>query len=169
MDVTEETLVKYYQMGSSEHTSADSLVGSKSLIYANGPSMQRSIPLDVTAIPWEFEFKGELGLMGAENIFYRFYLDVQDTGGAFNCFEERGYVCMKVDLYDNTTSRSYDPGVIDFDAPEEDPQWIGANFTTELPFEKGDEVILVTLNKCRFRKQICRQIYGRTFIQRLPV
>ena len=145
MDVTEEYLVKYQGMGSSEHTAADSLVGSKSLIYAKGPSMQRAIKLPVTSIPWEFEFKGDIGLMGAENIFYRIYLDVQDTGGANNCFEERGYVCMNVQLYNYDTSPNYDWGVIDFDAPELDPQWTSANFTTELPFETGDEIILVTL------------------------
>ena len=145
MEVTEEYLVKLQSMGSSENTSAGNLVGSKSLIYAKGPSMQRAIPLHVTSIPWEFQFKGELGMMGAENIFYKISLDIKDTGAADNCFEERGYVCMRIDLSSYDESPGYVEALIDFNAPEFDDEWIGANLTTELPFSKGDEVILASL------------------------
>ena len=156
MDVTEQYLATLTQYGGSEFTQADSLVGSKSLIYAQGPSMQKAVEQTVTTIPFEINYQGSIGLMGTENIFFKIILDIQDTGAAINCFEETNWECVKVTQGDNTQDcptndqgdiiGCYENAVIDVDAAEGDePIYAAARFTNELPFTEGDTLIGVQL------------------------
>ena len=146
MDVTEQYLATLTQYGGSEFTQADSLVGSKSLIYAQGPSMQRAIEQTVTTIPFEINYQGSIGLMGTENIFFKIILDIKDTGAAINCFEETNWECVRVDINGTDTDVSYEDAIIDVDAAEGDePIYAAARFTNELPFTEGDTLIGVQL------------------------
>ena len=65
------------------------------MVYAKGPTMQRAVQQTCTTVPFEFQYRGEIGLFGAENIFFKIDLDIQDTGPF--CFEEPWYECAYVD------------------------------------------------------------------------
>ena len=146
MDVTEQYLATLTQYGGSEFTQADSLVGSKSLIYAQGPSMQKAVEQTVTTIPFEINYQGSIGLMGTENIFFKIILDIQDTGAAINCFEEINWECVRVDINGSDDDPAYEDGIIDVDAAEGDePLYAAARFTNELPFTENDTLIGVQL------------------------
>jgi len=145
MDVTEQYLNSLNIYGGSELTSSDSLVGSNSIVYAQGPSMQRAIEQTVTTIPFEINYQGDIGLMGTENIFFKINLDIQDTGAIDNCFEEPEYECVRVNMI-TALDANYDELVIDVDASEGDePIYNAAQFTNQLPFEEGDTLIGVRL------------------------
>ena len=147
MDVTEEYLAHVTKYGGSDYTGPDSLVGSKSLVYAQGPSMQRAIEQTITTIPYEINYQGDIGLMGTENIFFKINLDIQDTGAMDNCFEEPEYKCVTVDLSAiEGDSNLWEGAVIDVDTPEGDePVYKSARFTTELPFANSDTLIGIKL------------------------
>lgn len=142
MDVTEEQLRAISQeYGADSSSQADSLVGSSSLVYAKGPSMQRAIEQTVTTIPYEFNYVGDIGMMGAENIFFKINLNIQDTGSATNCFEEPQWVCLFVDINGTDDDINYVDAFIDFNAPELDDPYKSARFTNELPFVNGDDLL----------------------------
>ena len=146
MDVTEQYLATLIKYGGSEYTGPDSLVGSNSIVYAQGPSMQRAIEQTVTTVPFEINYQGDIGLMGTENIFFKINLDIQDTGSSINCFEELNWECVKVDINGTDTDVAYEDGIIDLNASEGDePLYAAARFTNELPFAEGDTLIGVTL------------------------
>ena len=146
MDVTEQYLATLIKYGGSEYTGPDSLVGSNSIVYAQGPSMQRAIEQTVTTVPFEINYQGDIGLMGTENIFFKINLDIKDTGSSINCFEELNWECVKVDINGTDTDVAYEDAIIDTDAPEGDePLYAAARFTNELPFAEGDTLIGVTL------------------------
>lgn len=146
MDVTEQYLATLIKYGGSEYTGPDSLVGSNSIVYAQGPSMQRAIEQTVTTVPFEINYKGDIGLMGTENIFFKINLDIKDTGASINCFEELNWECVKVDINGTDTDVAYEDGIIDLNAPEGDePLYSAARFTNGLPFEEGDTLIGVRL------------------------
>ena len=96
MDVTEEYLHKLNLYGGSEHNQANDLAASNSLVYAKGPTMQRAIQQTCTTVPFEFQYRGEIGLFVAENIFFKIDLDIQDTGPF--CFEEPWYECAPTSI-----------------------------------------------------------------------
>ena len=146
MDVTEQYLATLTKYGASELTQSNDLVGSNSLVYAKGPSMQRAVEQTVTSIPYEFNYQGDIGLMGAENIFFKINLDIQDTGGFSNCFEEPNWECVKVDLDGTDLDVAYADAIADFDAVEGDtPIYTGANFTNELSFLRADDLLGIRL------------------------
>ena len=146
MDVTEQYLSLLTKYGGSDLTSADSLVPSKSLIYAQGPTMQRAVEQTITTIPYEINYQGDIGLMGTENIFFKITLDIQDTGAIDNCFEEPEYECVEVDPNNIITEANWQYAVADTNAVEGDePIYNAARFTNVLPFEEGDTLIGVNL------------------------
>ena len=146
MDVTEQYLATLTKYGGSEYTGPDSLVGSNSIVYAQGPSMQRAIEQTVTTVPFEINYQGDIGLMGTENIFFKINLDIKDTGASINCFEELNWECVKVDINGTDTDVAYEDAIIDTNAPEGDePLYAAARFTNELPFTDGDTLIGVRL------------------------
>ena len=120
MDVTEQYLATLIKYGGSEYTGPDSLVGSNSIVYAQGPSMQRAIEQTVTTVPFEINYQGDIGLMGTENIFFKINLDIKDTGSSINCFEELNWECVKVDINGTDTDVYYEDGIIDLNASEGD-------------------------------------------------
>ena len=146
MDVTEEYLAHITKYGGSDYTGPDSLVGSKSLVYAQGPSMQRAIEQTVTTIPYEINYQGDIGLMGTENIFFKIILDIQDTGAIDNCFEEPEYKCVTVDPDAMELDPGWEAAEARFDLEEGDqPVYQGARFTNELPFGDDDTLVGVRL------------------------
>jgi len=146
MDVTEQYFATLTQYGASELTQSNDLVGSNSLVYAKGPSMQRAVEQTVTTVPYEFNYQGDIGMMGAENIFFKINLDIKDTGGFGNCFEEPNWECVQVDLYGTDLDVPYADAQLDFDAVEGDmPVYEGARFTNELPFARGEDLLGVRL------------------------
>ena len=146
MDVTEQFLASLTKYGGSEASQADSLVGSQSLIYAQGPSMQRAVEQTITTIPYEFHYQGDIGLMGTENIFFKINLDIQDSGSIFNCFEEINWQCLKVDIDGTDFDVSYEDAEVDITAAEGDmPIYEAAQFSSALPFLENDTLIGVQL------------------------
>ena len=146
MDVTEQYLATLTKYGASELTQSDDLVGSGSLVYAKGPSMQRAVEQVVTSIPFEFNYQGEIGLMGAENVFFKIILDIKDTGAMGNCFEEPFWECVAVDIDGTDLDAAYEDAEADFDAEEGDfPIYNEARFTNELPFQRVDDLIGIRL------------------------
>ena len=147
MDVTEEYLANIIKYGASDYTGPASLVGSSSLNYAEGPTMQRAVRQKVTTAPYELIYQGDIGLMGVENIFFRIELDIQDTGFIQNCFEEPGFDCARVtDEYD--LDMYYGRGNqanISFVSEGDEPIYDGAKISNWLPIEDGDTLVGVQL------------------------
>jgi len=146
MDVTEQYLDSLRLYGGGEFSNRDSLVGSKSIVYGQGPSMQRAIEQTVTTIPFDITYKGDIGLMGTENIFFKIILNIQDTGNIDTCFEEPGWSCTRLLLAAPELDSNYDGVVVDSNASEGDsPTYIAAQFTNELPFDQDDTLIGIRL------------------------
>ena len=153
MDVTEQYLATLIKYGGSEYTGPDSLVGSNSIVYAQGPSMQRAIEQTVTTVPFEINYQGDIGLMGTENIFFKINLDIKDTGSSINCFEELNWECVKVDINGTDTDVAYEDAIIDTNASEGDePLYAAARFTNEGTgnIYEDKNVDSTLYSKCRF-------------------
>ena len=77
IDVTDQ-IIKYHQLyGGSDNSQQKGLAASKSLNYAKAPTMQQAQRLRITAFPFTFDFKGAVGLFGAENAYVRIDLDLE--------------------------------------------------------------------------------------------
>ena len=95
MDVTREILKNNIIYGASDYTAPSSLVGSKSLNYADGPTIQRPVYREISVVPFTFNFKSDVGLFGVENYFTKIQLKILgDT--VFACYEEPGWECAKI-------------------------------------------------------------------------
>ena len=94
MDVTQEILNNNIIYGASDYTAPSSLVGSKSLNYAEGPSIQRPALRELSTVPFTFNFQSDVGLFGVENYFTKIQLKIIGDR-VFACFEEPGWECPK--------------------------------------------------------------------------
>lgn len=84
MDVTTEIRNKINQMGGSGSSRQAYLSSNKSLNFSSGGNNFNTAPAQrVTAIPALLASKGEVGLFGAENQFFKIDLDVQSSNTAF--------------------------------------------------------------------------------------
>ena len=144
MDVTEEYLYKLNQYGGSERNQENDLAASNSLIYAKGPTMQRAVQQTCSSIPFEFQYRGEIGLFGAENIFFKVDLDIKDPGPF--CFEEPGWVCAMIQIGAPELDAYYDSAEIQWEAPEGDANYVSAEISNKLPYIAADDYIGIELN-----------------------
>ena len=161
MDVTQEYLEKVQLYGGSDYTNPSNLAASRTLNYAEGPTMQRAVKQTCSTIPFKFDYSGAVGLFGAENIFFKITLDISETS-PYNCFEEQFWECLYINLtppddldpnYGTFAGSPQDPApntaIIDFDAADENPVpsngYVPAFLSSELPFQNGNELIGVKL------------------------
>ena len=115
MDITQQIQNTNIIYGASDYTAAHTLGASKSLNYANGPSIQRPDVQSCTSTPHTFEFKSSAGLFGAENYFTLLKCDL-NKDSAVSCYEELNWECAK------------------FGTEElEEPYWTGAVVKLEEP------------------------------------
>ena len=95
MDVTEQILAHHQIYGSSDSTNQSYVASGKCFNYSKGNTIQKPIEYGVTVFPFKADLKGEVGLFGAENVFYKFNVKVQDS--ATFCLEEAGWICAEID------------------------------------------------------------------------
>ena len=95
MSVTQEIQKNHIIYGASDYTAPGGLAASKSLNYANGPTITHPDRTTVSVIPYTFRYADSVGLFGAENYFLRVDVDI-DVTVARACFEEEGWECANV-------------------------------------------------------------------------
>lgn len=95
MAVTQEILKNNIIYGASDYTAPSSLVGSKSLNYADGPTIQRPAYREISVVPFTFNFKSDVGLFGVENYFTKIQLKIIGDV-VFACYDEPGWECAKI-------------------------------------------------------------------------
>lgn len=101
MDQTSQINQIKQHYGSSDCTNPAFLSPGVNLNYANGASIQKPIEQLATVIPQIQHWKDEVGLFGAENIFIRYYVDV-DKDGVTLCIPEPGWLCAAyIDIAEN--------------------------------------------------------------------
>lgn len=95
MDVTNALLKSHQSYGASDNTNARFLAASQSLNFAGGSSIEKATVQRVTAFPVTIEYKGAVGLFGAENAFIKFDLNITDSISLFTTLEgPDGYYSM---------------------------------------------------------------------------
>ena len=95
MDVTQEVLNNHIVYGASDNTAPGSLAASRSLNYADGPTITKAEKQECSAVPRTLVYEGETGLFGAENYFTRIQLRILGDA-VFACYEEEGWECAVV-------------------------------------------------------------------------
>ena len=95
MDVTEQILAHHQIYGSSDSTSQSYVASGQCFNYSKGNTIQKPIEYGVSVFPFKADLKGEVGLFGAENVFFKFNVNVKDS--ATFCLEEPGWVCADID------------------------------------------------------------------------
>ena len=134
MDITQQIQNTNIIYGASDYTAPSGLAASKSLNYANGPSITRPEVRGCISTPHTFKFESSIGLFGAENYFTLIKLDIQDEA-VLACYEEPSWECATL-----TPQSSEEPywfaGVVDKDIicvpfnTYECPEIIGNTFPT---------------------------------------
>ena len=113
MDVTQEILNNHLIYGASDNTAPGGLSSSKSLNYAKGASIQKPVLEKVSVVPRRLKYADTVGLFGAENVFIKVDLNIQDTGNL--CFEEPDWECLKITFGLPSTVNDYKTAVMDPD------------------------------------------------------
>ena len=76
MDVSEQILQNHLIYGASDNTAPAGLSSSRSLNYANGPSITRPDTISISSIPYALKYQDSVGLFGAENYFVKVSVSV---------------------------------------------------------------------------------------------
>jgi hypothetical protein len=152
LDVTEEILLQNLIYGSSDDTDPASLVSSKSLNYAKGPSIHNPDKAKVELIPYTIKYESAVGPFGVDNYFCKVFVSV-DPLHAKACFEERDWSCAVITPGDYNTP-DYEQATIDLLA---DPgyvrnQYLPARISRRL-VEKNDAYISVELDNLKTGNQ----------------
>ena len=137
MDVTNQILQHHRIYGSSESTHQGYVASGSCFNYSKGNTIQKPIEYKVTVFPFKLDLKGEVGLFGAENVFFKFNINVKDAGTF--CLEEPGWTCASVDQtlqpmnpedeYTFVPSELLGQADISFDAVELDSNYESADLT----------------------------------------
>lgn len=112
MDVTPEILRNHEIYGASDYTGAHTLSASRSLNYANGPSITRPAVENLSIIPFTFKYQDAVGLFGAENHFVRVNVKI-DRDYTRTCFEEQYWECAEIDYLHVELDPYYEAAHID--------------------------------------------------------
>ena len=96
MDVTPQIIRINEIYGASDNTQPQTLSASRSLNYAEGPSIQRPTIEHLSVIPFKFRYEDAVGLFGAENHFVRINVTI-DPNFSLKCFEEPFWECARID------------------------------------------------------------------------
>lgn len=114
MDITQQIQNSNIIYGASDYTAPSDLAASKSLNYANGPSITRPEIRSCISTPHTFDFKSAVGLFGAENYFTLIKLDIKDDA-VLVCYEESFWKCTKLTAQD-FEEPYWIEGIVDKDA-----------------------------------------------------
>ena len=112
MDVTPQILQINRLYGASDNTQASTLVASKSLNYAEGPTIQRPSLEDLNVIPFTFKYEDEVGLFGAPNHYVRVNVNV-DRDFSRDCYAEPYWECAEIDYINEDVDFFYNSANID--------------------------------------------------------
>ena len=121
VDVTEQIRQYNDLYGGSSNTQQGGLAASKSLNYADAPTIQRAQRVSTTVYPFTFSLVGSVGLFGAENYYLR--VDVNLITPLNPEFEEDGWQPAVITFGESPTVNTYEPSEIDYDSdpPPPDP------------------------------------------------
>jgi hypothetical protein len=114
MDVTPQILRINQLYGASDNTQPGSLSASKSLNYAQGPTIQRPSQENLNVIPFTFKYMDEVGLFGAENHYVKINVEV-DRDFSRDCYEEPFWECADIDYIQQELSIFYASAEIDLE------------------------------------------------------
>ncbi len=122
VDVTEQIRQYNNLYGGSSNTQQGGLAASKSLNYADAPTIQRAQRVSTTVYPFTFKLVGSVGLFGAENYYLR--VEVNLITPLNPEFEEDGWQPAVITFGENPTVNTYEPSEIDYDSdpPPPDPR-----------------------------------------------
>ncbi len=124
MDVSDQILKYRQTYGSSDNTDPAGLAASGNFNYTSELNINNPLELNISTIPYTFNFKNTLGLFGAENRFIKINMDIVSTGSG--CVPINTYDCMLLVDDDFPTVNTYQQGLIgerdpDLDYPDYEP------------------------------------------------
>jgi len=143
MDVSEQIVETRKLYGSSDSTNPSGLAASGNFNYAAPLSINAPIEVNITTIPYTFEFRNTVGLFGAENIFVKVNMNVDSTGNG--CIPINTYTCMRLDYGEFPTVNTYIQGIIDPDGTDTDANYEPAVLTDESIGNLGYNLMISTL------------------------
>lgn len=95
MDVTDQVLQHHKIYGGSDNTNQSYVASGKCFNYSKGNTIQKPIEYGITVFPYKVDVQGEVGLFGAENVFFKFNINLKDNG--VFCVEEPDWECAVLD------------------------------------------------------------------------
>jgi hypothetical protein len=137
MDVTQEIQRNHIIYGASDYTAPSGLAASKSLNYADGPSIIRPAHQELSVIPHTFRYQSEVGLFGAENYFSKIQLNIERSIAGV-CFEEPGWRCALIREQRLPEEPYWEAGIVDYGFS------CSTENTYECPIIKGNELPEIT-------------------------
>ncbi len=111
MNISEEILAHYLKYGGSDRTSLSGLSASKSLNYAAGNSINNPTVERISTAGAVTTYSDSVGLMGPENLFVRYDLNIIDSGNNYE--EEPGWIVLFFSAAAESTVNTYVGGEID--------------------------------------------------------
>tara|TARA_R100001224_G_scaffold60384_1_gene35901 strand:- start:17 stop:694 length:678 start_codon:yes stop_codon:yes gene_type:complete len=116
MNVTKEINTSILQMGGSGSHLPANYASSKTLNFAkDSATIQNARTEPITAIPRSIYYSDTVGLFGAENVFVKVDLNIQNSTGGFTNIETPENDYFPVWISDETgTTNSFDTAVMDF-------------------------------------------------------
>ena len=151
MDVTQEVRQNHIIYGASDYTAPHTLAASRSLNYADGPTITRPAKQECSVVPHTFKYQDSVGLFGAENYFTRVKLNIIGDI-VFACYEEPDWDCALITNATDEFEPYYEAADVDRDYPCIDdpagyycPDIIG----NRLPTLGGDTYVSVELKNLK--------------------
>lgn len=90
MDVSEQIIQNHLIYGASDNTAHAGLSSSRTLNYANGPTITRPDSISISSIPYALKYQDSVGLFGAENYFVKISVSV-NLNFVNQTFEEQNW------------------------------------------------------------------------------
>ncbi len=148
MDTSEAVLNSYLTYGGSYRTASKDLSASKSLNYAKGASLTKPAVERVNTAGYSLTYSDSVGLMGPENYFVRFDLNIIDSGN--NHEEEEYWTVLYFSTLDEPTVNTYVTGAYDQDADNSGivNDYTPSNFSAAIP-SYIDTVIKISLENLK--------------------
>tara|TARA_Y100001973_G_C5204862_1_gene340680 strand:- start:2067 stop:2738 length:672 start_codon:yes stop_codon:yes gene_type:complete len=147
MDTSEAVLDSYLTYGGSDRTAAKDLSTSKSLNYAKGASLVKPVIENVNTAGYSITFTDSVGIMGPENYFVKFNLDIIDAGNNYEA--EEGWIALFYSAANDSTVNTYVTGTNDLQADTVEVNGFApANFSNSIP-NYIDGVIKITLDNLK--------------------
>ena len=137
MDVTNQILQHHKIYGASDSTNQEYVASGRCFNYSKGNTIQKPITYEINLFPYKVDLKGEVGLFGAENVFFKFTVNAKDSGVI--CIDETGWECADVnqnlqpvnpdDEYTFVPTENLGQALVDFNTSELDGDYISAELS----------------------------------------